>query len=205
MSNNSDSDKRNGKPRPTRKPKSAHSVEGGSTQANRLAIAILEVLAGQRSPADAASALGVSLPRYYQLETRALNGLVAACEPRPKGKQPSLKTRIKALESELAVAQREVARHQALVRAAHRSLGLKAAPTSTAPANGAKGKGKSKAKGQAGKSRRRTRRPTVRALKAVQALEEKARSSAAAEVQPKAQDGSVETVVPQARTGASQG
>jgi hypothetical protein len=44
----------------------------------RQAAAILEVLAGARTPTEAATALAVSLPRYYQLESRALEGLVAA-------------------------------------------------------------------------------------------------------------------------------
>jgi transposase len=39
---------------------------------------------------------------YYVLETRALEGMVAACEPRPLGKQPSPQTRIDALEKTAA-------------------------------------------------------------------------------------------------------
>lgn len=120
----SDTSKRNGK---ARKAKSPHGVKPGSAQANRIAIAVLEVLAGERTPTDAANTLGVTLPRYYQLETRAVNGLVSACEPRPRGKQPSLKTQITALERELAAARRATARQQSLVRAAHRSLGVKGA------------------------------------------------------------------------------
>ena len=144
---------------PTRPRKSAsRGVQSGSVQANRLAIAILEVLVGERTPADAAKALGITVPRYYQLETRAVNGLVAACEPRPKGKQRSPETRIAALERKLSQAQQEVVRQQALVRAAHRSLGLKAAPP--AKPNGRTGK----------PANRRTRRPTARALKAVEVL-----------------------------------
>ncbi len=62
---------------------------------------ILEVLAGVKTPTQAAADLGTSLPRYYQLETRALEGLVAALEPRPKGKQPLPANQIAALEREL--------------------------------------------------------------------------------------------------------
>jgi hypothetical protein len=50
----------------------------GSREARRLAAAVLEVLAGVRSPSDAARVLGLSLARYYQLEQRALAGLVTA-------------------------------------------------------------------------------------------------------------------------------
>ena len=55
-----------------KKVKGPQSLPGGTREANRLAIGILEVLAGGCSPAEAAARLGVSLVRYYQLETRAL-------------------------------------------------------------------------------------------------------------------------------------
>jgi len=141
-----------------------HGVQGGTGEANRTAVAILEVLAGARSPAEAAEALGVSLPRYYILETRALEGMVAACEPKPLGKQPSPETRIAALEKQLGQAERECARQQALVRVAQRSVGLRgAAPP---PAESGKGKPGSKRDGKG----RKKRRPTVRALKAAETL-----------------------------------
>src|SRR5436305_15200116 len=57
-----------------------------SREAKQAAAAVLDVLAGGRTPVEAASALGVSLTRYYVLEERALAGLVQACEPRGKGK-----------------------------------------------------------------------------------------------------------------------
>lgn len=141
--------------------RSAHSLRGGSAEANRLAVAILEVLAGLRTPTDAAQVLGISLPRYYQLEVRALEGLVSACESRKKGRQLTPESRIRRLEEQLTQAQTECARQQALVRATQRTIGLKAP---TAPA-------KSKARTVPGK-RRRKRRPTVRALRAVRALQE---------------------------------
>src|SRR5438270_13278442 len=53
--------------------------------AQRLAAAILEVLAGMRTPRQAAEALSVSLPRYFQLETRAMHALLASCAPQPRG------------------------------------------------------------------------------------------------------------------------
>ena len=167
------------KPGKARKPKAPHGVRPGSLAANRIAIAVLEVLAGQRTPTDAAAALGVSVPRYYQLETRAVNGLVAACEPPPKGKQPSPQTKIAALERQLAAAQREVSRQQSLVRAAHRSLGLKAAPAPNK--SGRSGKSKQKAPARA-------RRPTARALRAARTLQEKDREPPPAAVQPTVTD-----------------
>jgi hypothetical protein len=139
--------------------KKSHGISSGTADANRLAIAILEVLAGVRTPAQAAEALAISVPRYYQLETRALDGLVSACEPRSKGKQPSPEGKIAALERELDRVQRECGRQQALVRVAQRSIGLKSPPPSP------------KSSKQEG---RRKRRPTVRALKAAEALRKNA-------------------------------
>ncbi|MFO0802005.1 MAG: hypothetical protein U0791_02620 [Gemmataceae bacterium] len=63
------------------KPKSVK--EEASREAKRMAAILLDVLAGSRTPTQAAETLGVSLPRYYQLESRGLDGLLMACEPRP--------------------------------------------------------------------------------------------------------------------------
>ena len=102
-----------------------HRLRSGTGEANRIAVAILEVLAGLRTPAEAAQSLQISVPRYYVLETRALEGLVAACEPKPLGKQRTPQTRIAALEKELQQARHQCARQQALVRAAQRTVGLR--------------------------------------------------------------------------------
>ena len=69
----------------------------------------------------------MSLPRYYQMETRALQGLLAACEPRPRGRQPQLAQELATLQQHNARLQREVARQQALVRLAQRAVGVPAA------------------------------------------------------------------------------
>jgi len=142
------------------------------SEAQRLAAAILEVLAGVRSPTAAAELLAISLPRYYQLEARALEGLVAALAPRPLGKQPSLEKRLLQLEKELAAARRACARQEALVRLTQRSLGLAALakPPAAAPTKDGK--------------RRQPRRPTVRALKAAQTLRAQADSPGAGVPEP---------------------
>src|SRR5262245_41762100 len=85
-------------------------------EAKRLAAVVLDVLAGSRTPPQAAETLGVSLPRYYQLEARALGGLVAACESRPRGRQPEIESELAALRKELDRVKRELARSQSLVR-----------------------------------------------------------------------------------------
>ena len=87
--------------KPKRRSIKGPQVGEGSREAKRLAACILEVLGGMRLPSDAATALSVSLPRYYQLEARALNGLLAACEPRRLG-------RVRSTESELASATKEI-------------------------------------------------------------------------------------------------
>ena len=135
-----------------RVPGGAELGSDSSRDAKRVAAAILEVLAGARTPTDAATVLGVSVPRYYQIESRALRALLVACEPRPKGRVRNPQHEIEALRKQKESLQREVTRQQALVRAAHRTIGL-AAPT--APVD--------KASGQStGKKRRR--RPVARAL-----------------------------------------
>jgi hypothetical protein len=141
-----------------RAPRGPHTIQGGTSEANRRAVAVLEVLGGLQTPANAAAALGIALPRYYQLETRALEGMVKALEPQRLGKQPSVEGRLNRLQKQLEQARRESARQQALVRATQRSLGLKLAsvPNAEAPT-----------KDRAG---RRKRKPTVRALKAAAVL-----------------------------------
>jgi hypothetical protein len=93
-------------------------------EAKRLAAAILEVLAGARTPTEAATALGLSVPRYYQVEVQALRGLLQACEPKPRGRVRSVETEVKTLSKENQRLQRELTRHQALARAAQRAVGL---------------------------------------------------------------------------------
>ncbi len=155
----------------------------GSRDANRVAAAILEVLAGVRTPTDAAQALVISVPRYYQLEQRALEGLIEACEPRRKGRMQTSESRVTALEKEVQRWQQESARQQALVRAAQRTIGL-AAPAA-----------KSVAKTPGKKTCQR--RPTVRALRAAKVLRAAADSSGAVptpELQPMAGGGRLDAV-----------
>jgi hypothetical protein len=117
---------------------------------------ILETLVGVRTTQEAAEALGVSPPRYYQLETYALQGLVEALEPRPRGRQVSVELENERLRGEITRLEREVKRQQALYRTAQRALGVPAAPVSS---NGkANGKTKGKSKGKKSRRRRRTTR-----------------------------------------------
>jgi hypothetical protein len=129
-------------------------IDGGSEGARKWAAAILQVLAGEWTPAEGAQSLGVSLPRYYALEVRALAGMVKACEPRggKRGRRPGKE--LEELKRQLVRLERECARKQALLRASQRTAGIQA-PI-------AKRKGK------------RRRRPTVRALKMAAVLRREA-------------------------------
>lgn len=157
-------------------PRPGQSAAG--SEARRQAAVILEVLAGVQTPTSAALALGIRLPRYYFLEQRALAGLVAACEPRAKGRTVSSDRQIALLERELAVCRRELGRQQALARAAQRVLGLKTtgvaagkpgAPGKGQPASAGPPKDGGPGKGAGKKSRQR--KPVVRALRAARVLQ----------------------------------
>jgi hypothetical protein len=107
-----------------RQPKVTFRSLTGSPSARKLATAVLEVLAGVATPAEAGRAAGLSLPRYYALEARALQGMVTGLEPRPKGRRRSAEGETLALSKDNQRLRREVCRLQTLVRAAHRASGL---------------------------------------------------------------------------------
>lgn len=129
----------------------------GSPDAKRQAAVILEVLTGLRRTEDACEAMKVPLPRYYILETRALQGLITALEPRAKGRQRRPEDEIAVLQKDRDRLQRELNRTQALVRASQRALGIPQPP---------KPDDKSKLAGTG----RKKRRATVRAIRTVRAL-----------------------------------
>jgi hypothetical protein len=125
-----------------------------SREAKQLAAVVLDVLAGSRTPPQAAEGLGVSLPRYYQLEARGLAGLLAACEARPRGRQPDAEAELVNTKKELERLKRELVRYQSLVRLTQRSVGVP--PPS--PAKGGK----------------RKRKPVVRAMRRAEQLHKEA-------------------------------
>lgn len=133
--------------RPMKTTTNADNSDGPSREARRRAAVILEVLAGMRTTAQAAATLDVSLMRYYQLESDALRGLVAACEPKPRGRTQSTTSQLAALRRQCERLQRDLARQQALVRLSQRAVGV------TAPATPPTAKGK------------RRRKPMARALR----------------------------------------
>ncbi len=123
---------------PSKVTPAAESPAAAGREARRLAAAVLEVLAGARTPGEAATALGLSLPRYYQLEQRAVRGLVAALEPQPRGRRPDPGHEAETLRRETVRLRRELGRQQALVRTAQRAIGLPPPPTAPARPAGKK-------------------------------------------------------------------
>lgn len=121
----------------------------------RRAAAVLEVLGGARTPTEAAEALGISLPRYYLLEARALQGLIMFCEPRVRGKSSGDGRTLQALRLENERLRQDLTRTQALARAVQRAAGMPA-EVKDAPFSD-------------GRVRRR-RRPHARALRAARHL-----------------------------------
>jgi len=125
----------------------------GSAEAKKATHVVLEVLAGLKGPSEAAEALSVSLPRYYVLETRALEGMLKALEPREKGRgSPSMASRLQALEKERDRLKTELERMRSLVRAAQRTVGLPSKPK--AGKDGGKQKGAKKKRRRVNRTRR---------------------------------------------------
>jgi hypothetical protein len=98
----------------------------------------------------------VSANRYYQLEQRALEGMLLALEPRPRGPRVRPEAELERLKREVSRWQREATRTQALLRTTQRALGMK---------EGRKEDAKEKP------GRGRARRPRVRARAVIKALE----------------------------------
>ena len=115
----------------------------GSSEARRTASIVLESVCGLCSVEEASTRLGVAVPRYYVLETRALQGLIAALEPRPRGRGVSEQSRLARLAEENARLSRDLRRYQALHRAATRAIGVLPLPAKAAD-HGAKKRRKRK-------------------------------------------------------------
>jgi hypothetical protein len=140
---------------------------GLSKDAKRLAAVVLEVFAGLRTPQQGAEALAMSLGGYYQLEARAMHGLLDACEPKPKGRQPNPEREIAVIQRENERLRRDLGRQQSLVRVTQRTIGL--SPPPPPPKATAKTSGK----------KTRKRKPVVRALALATRLQQEATASEA--------------------------
>lgn len=132
--------------------------------ARRKGAVILEVLAGVRKPTDAAQVLGITPMRYYLLETRAIQGLVKACEPLKLGPKVSPDKEAQRLRKQVASLERDCARYAALARVAQRAINLSPPPVEKKPVTGKKG---------------RRRKPPVRAMKLLTRMKESLENPAA--------------------------
>ncbi len=112
------------KPKASKPRKLADRVRLGTIESRRLAAAVLDVLGGGRSAPQAAEVLEISLPRYYALEARAVEGLMKACEPRPRGRVLSPERQIALVKRELARVMRERDGLLTQLRMAHRAMAL---------------------------------------------------------------------------------
>lgn len=141
-------------------------------QARKQAAAVLEVLAGLRTPQQAAHELGLSLPTYFNLETRALRGLTFACCRQAPGRQQSLAPQLRQAQDRVVQLERQLGRYQALLRSAQRSVGLTPA-TTPKPAPG---------------TRRKPRKATVRALRTIKLLRREETAAPTAAPEPPARE-----------------
>jgi hypothetical protein len=144
----------------------------GTPEALKRATAVLEVLGGLYTPTEAAGALGIGVPRYYMLETQALDGLVKACEPRGRGPGRSETKVIREQAGQIQRLESEVRRLQALVRVSNRALGVAALKT---PASSTSGRTRGSKRTKTGRARRK---PVTRALGMSKLLKEKAHEPA---------------------------
>jgi hypothetical protein len=115
-------------------PKALH----GSPPAKRLLALLLEALGGTRSTQEAADAMGVALVRYYQLETRALQAMLEALEPRQRGRKAQSEAECKAAHAkEIERLTAELRRYKSLCRSLQRMTGV---PEKAATPKGSKGR-----------------------------------------------------------------
>lgn len=73
--------------RRSRGPKAVDHLPGSDAARQRVRLA-LETLSGAKTVEQAAAELGVSAQRFHEIRTEALQGAIAACEPRAAGRPP---------------------------------------------------------------------------------------------------------------------
>lgn len=141
----------------------AMQVDRQSEETRRQAVCVLEVLAGISTPEQAAATLTISLQTYYNLESRALRGLVRGCAPDPRGRSVEVQKELELSRQRCEDLERQLQRHQALLRSAQRVAGV------VVEEKAAGGRG-GKAAAVSAPAQRGSRKPRVRALRAISAL-----------------------------------
>ncbi len=157
------------KPRRTKMLADGMDVERVPAESRRQAAVVLEVLAGLRTPEEAAEALGISSPTFYNLETRALRGLVHGCTPEPPGRKMALEKQLREAQKEKRSLEQQLQRYRALLRTTQRAGEMLVESTSKASKGPRAVNGSTRKKAGPGKTRK-ARKPRVRALRAIEAL-----------------------------------
>lgn len=97
----------------------------GSDEAKRKAAVFLEAIGGLRTTQSASDELGIAVVRYYVLETRMLQAMIDALEPKARGRKRSMDLELAQLRDENKRLEREAMRMQALYRMTQRAVGVK--------------------------------------------------------------------------------
>ena len=131
-------------------------VEKADQQMRREAACVLEVLAGLRTPEEAAKVIGVSVPTYYNLEARALKGLLHGCRTESPGRRLALEKGGAESEQRCEELERQLQRYRSVLRNARRAAQI-LGESDESQATGS----------ESGRTRRK---PRVRATRAIDAL-----------------------------------
>jgi hypothetical protein len=83
--------------------------------ARRRCLLILSVLSGEKPVSDAIAESGLSRNTYYQLEEKALDGMLTALGPTPPGRKPDQSAELAALQAKLARLEEEKRRAERLL------------------------------------------------------------------------------------------
>lgn len=106
----------------TRKPSSLAGIEGNET-AKKRAWMVLSVLSGHVGVSEAVREEKISPSRYYQLETKALKGMVHALSPEEGQARGTMQQRLERAQRKLAKLEEEQARQRQLLRMARKMWG----------------------------------------------------------------------------------
>lgn len=83
--------------------------------ARRRCLLILSVLSGEKPVSDAIAQSGLSRNTYYQLEEKALEGMLEALGPAPSGRKPDQSAEIAALHARVTRLEEEKRRAERLL------------------------------------------------------------------------------------------
>lgn len=97
-------------------------IEGNET-AKKRAWMVLSVLSGQVGVSEAVREEKISPSRYYQLETKALKGMVYALSPEEGQARGTMQERLERAQRKLAKLEEEQARQRQLLRMARKMWG----------------------------------------------------------------------------------